>query len=138
MRVSFSKKKILSIAFAVKYFDQETPNDTARNHFLPGNNQDSINTFWWKLNWFLCEILHHEKPGDIQSNPLDDSMKRSTFVKKNVNMHPKQSDLYGIFLKINTNSLRKATYGPFLTKPPASFKWVKRYGGKDCLHIGLL
>ena len=49
-------------------------------------------------------------------------MKRSIFVKKNVKMHPKQSDLYGSFLKTNTNSLKKATYGTFLTKPPASFK----------------
>ena len=43
--ISVSGKSILSLTFAVKYFNQKTSDDALMKHFNPGNTGDQMNAF---------------------------------------------------------------------------------------------
>ena len=84
----------LRITFAVQYFNQKTSNDTSISHFLSENIQDNINTFDGNSIDFFVKLYTHERPGNVQSNPIHHSIKKSKVGKKNVKRYPKQSDLH--------------------------------------------
>ena len=77
-----TRKHFLSITFAVQYFNQETPNDTAINHFLRGNIQGNINNFNGNKIYFFVKLYTHERPGDVQSNPVHHLIKKSRVRQK--------------------------------------------------------
>ena len=60
----------LNITFAVQYFNQKTSNGTPKSYFLPGNIQDSTNTF--DRNWIdlFVKFYTHERPWNVQSNTV--------------------------------------------------------------------
>ena len=89
-----TRKHFSSSTFAVQCFNQKTPNDTPISHFLPRNIQHNINTFDGKKNYFFVKLHNHERPGDLQSNPIHHSIKKSRIEKRNVKMYPKQIDLH--------------------------------------------
>ena len=79
-----TRKHFLSITFAVLYFNQKTLNDTQIDHFLLGNIQDNINFFDGNYIDFFVKLCKHEIPGNIQSNQIHHSIKKSRVGKKNV------------------------------------------------------
>ena len=85
----------LCITFAVQYFDQKRPNDTPINYFLRENIQDNINTFDGNKTDCFVKFYTHERLRDVQSNPIDHSIKTSRFGKKNVKRQSKQINLHG-------------------------------------------
>ena len=62
-----NSKSIISLTFAVKYFNQKTPNDTLIKHFIPGNTQDKMNAFDGNKIDFFVKIYTHEKLGHVQA-----------------------------------------------------------------------
>ena len=80
-------ENILSITFAVQYFNQKKPNGAPINHFLPRNIQDNIKTSDGKF--FFVKFYSHERPEHVQSNLIHHSIKKCKFEKKNIKRHPK-------------------------------------------------
>ena len=65
-----SSKILFSLTFAVKYFNQKTPNDTLMKHFLSENmmkyNENKMNVFDGSKIDFFAKIYTHLKLGNVQ------------------------------------------------------------------------
>ena len=74
-------KTFLNIIFAVQFSHQKAPNNTVIKHFVPGNTQGNINIFDENQIDLFVILYTHERLGDVHSNPMHYSTKKSRFAE---------------------------------------------------------
>ena len=133
-------KTFFKHSFCSPICNQKGINDTTIKHFLLRNSQDNINIFDGKQIDFSVKLYTHDRPENIQSNPIHHSIKTSRVARKNVKKEIPNRVIYmaaPTFKKL-LQIIKKLPPVVHFQPSPHFIYCVKRYICKDCLNIGLV